>query len=158
VCGLFVFCNSSLVVSVKSQNLFVNIDMAGNISHLTLSDFDSAKVVENAVAAKTIIGTIGWMPPEVYSSSGKSYTFTADIWSFGMVMFELMDLGRPYADVDEFDRAAYIGSGKLPKFRNPDVTEKRYLALMPVWKKCCSLAPEDRPSLKDVKLELSHVL
>ena len=38
--------------TVKSQNLFVNIDMAGNISHLTLSDFDSAKVVENAVAAK----------------------------------------------------------------------------------------------------------
>ena len=63
--------------------------MAGNVSHLTLSDFDSAKVVENAAAAKTIIGTIGWMPPEVYSSAGKAYSFSADIWSFGMVMFEV---------------------------------------------------------------------
>lgn len=30
-----------------------------------MSLLSSAKVVENAVAAKTIIGTIGWMPPEV---------------------------------------------------------------------------------------------
>jgi serine/threonine protein kinase len=31
---------------VKSQNLFLNHNQVGNISHLTLSDFDSAKVVE----------------------------------------------------------------------------------------------------------------
>lgn len=75
-----------------------------------------------------------------------------------MVMFELMDLGRPFADIDEFDRAAFIGSGKLPNFRNAEVAEKKYSLLLPIWKKCCSLAPEDRPSLKDVKLDLSHVL
>ncbi len=143
---------------VKSQNLFVNHDMAGNVSHLTLSDFDSAKVVENAAAAKTVIGTIGWMPPEVYSSAGKSYSFSADVWSFGMVLFELMDLGRPFDNVDEFDRAAYIGAGNLPKFRNPDVSDKRYSAILPVWKKCCSLKPDDRPLLRDIKVDLSHIL
>lgn len=61
--------------SQKSQNLFINLDMAGNMSHLTLADFDSAKVMENNEAAKTMIGTVGWMPPEVFASSGKSYTF-----------------------------------------------------------------------------------
>ena len=133
--------------------------MAGNVSHLTLSDFDSAKVVENAAAAKTIVGTIGWMPPEVYSSAGKSYSFSADIWSLGMVMFELMDLGRPFVDVDEFDRASYIGQGNLPKFRNPEVVDrKQYTSLMPIWKKCCSLDPNDRPPLRDIKVELSHFL
>lgn len=75
-----------------------------------------------------------------------------------MVMFELMDLGRPFADIEEFDRPAFIGSGKVPNFRNPDVSTKRYPLLLPIWKKCCSLAPEDRPALKDIKLELSHVL
>lgn len=139
---------------VKSQNLFVNYDMAGNVSHLTLSDFDSAKVVENASSARTIIGTMGWMPPEVYSS-GKSYTFSADIWSFGMVVFELMDLGRPFWDVDEYDIATYIGQGNFPKFHNPQHAEQAYGTLLPFWKKCCALNPAERPSLRDIKVELS---
>lgn len=143
---------------LKSQNLFVNFDMAGKLSHLTLSDFDSAKVVENADAAKTIIGTIGWMPPEVYASAGKSYTFSADIWSFGMVMFELMDLGRPFADVDEFERVVYIGDGKLPRFRAPELVKERYGGLLPIWTRCCALDPTARPSLHEIKMEISRFL
>lgn len=132
--------------------------MAGKISHLTLSDFDSAKVVENADAAKTVVGTVGWMPPEVYSSAGKSYTYSADIWSFGMVLFELMDLGRPFADVDEFERVVYIGGGNLPRFRNPEFVKKRYGGLLPIWTKCCALDPKTRPSLHEIKLEISKFL
>lgn len=143
---------------VKSQNLFVNKDQAGNVSHLTLSDFDSAKVVENAAAAKTIIGTVGWMPPEVYSSAGKSYSFSADIWSLGATWFEIMDLGRPFTDIDEFDRAGYIGAGNLPNFRQKEFVEKSYAGLLPIWKKCMALDPEQRPSLRDIKVELSHFL
>ncbi len=69
-----------------------------------------------------------------------------------------MDLGRPFDTIDEFDRAGFIGAGNLPKFRNPDVADKRYTAILPIWKKCCSLKPEERPLLRDIKVELSHVL
>lgn len=143
---------------LKSQNLFVNFDMSGKVSHLTLADFDSAKVVQNADAAKTIIGTIGWMPPEVYASAGKSYTFSADIWSFGMVMFELMDLGRPFADVEEFDRMVFVGAGNLPRFRHPELVKKRYGGLLPIWTRCCALEPTARPTLLEIKMELSRFI
>jgi serine/threonine protein kinase len=143
---------------VKSENLFVNHDMAGNVSHLTLSDFDSAKVLEKAGTANTITGTVGWMPPEVFSSAGKSYSFSADVWSFGMVMFELMDLGRPFHDVDEFDRNMYIEEGNLPRFRHPEAMDKKFSGVLPLWKKCCSLKPEDRPTLREIKMDLSSFL
>lgn len=66
-------------------------------------------------------------------------------------MFELMDLGRPFATIDEFDRAAFIGQGNLPRFHNPDFVEKRYSALLPIWKSCGALMPEHRPALSVIK-------
>ncbi len=95
---------------------------------------------------------------QVYSNQGSSYSFSADIWSFGMVLFELMDLGRPFVDVDEFERAVFIGAGNLPKFRHPDAMEKRFTGLLPLWRQCCALDPAARPSLKDIKVQLSHFL
>lgn len=68
-----------------------------------------------------------------------------------MVMFELMDLGLPFIDVDELDRAVFIGNGNLPRFRNPEVTDRRYSGLLPIWTRCCALKPNYRPLLRDIK-------
>jgi len=63
------------------------IDVEG---HVKLIDFGFAKVLSknNNYRTKTNCGTVGYTAPEVIVNNG--YSFEADIWSFGILMSELL--------------------------------------------------------------------
>lgn len=73
----------------------------GNILHnaqgeVKLTDFGIAKGMENAPEnmAATFVGTLLYMSPE--RCEGEDYSFSSDIWSIGMVIFELATGRYPY--------------------------------------------------------------
>ena len=76
-----------------------------------LADDDSAKPSGSAVAAlmSADVGTLLWLAPEVMSLPNKGfgafrktvYGKSADIFSFGIVMFEVMTRRLPYIDMPE---------------------------------------------------------
>ena len=49
-----------------------------------------------------------------------AYTSKADIWSLGMVLYELVECQVPYADVGQWDVKAFIAKGVAPRFTNVD--------------------------------------
>ena len=75
---------------LKSQNIFVKYDEHRDIGTLVIGDFDTAKRITQNVKgylsilnidwiAKTVIGTLSFMAPEVVNSDGKSgYGFAVD--------------------------------------------------------------------------------
>lgn len=64
--------------------------------NLRLGDFGESKLLPKKIAT-TLAGTTRWIAPEVFDwRGGKGYSFEADIWSFGMLLYELMTLKIPF--------------------------------------------------------------
>lgn len=67
-----------------------NILFAGEEPHLC--DLGVARILAADQLASTVCGTDGYMAPEVHA--GKA-TFTADIWSVGVVLYEMLTGNKP---------------------------------------------------------------
>merc|ERR1719453_1603549 len=81
---------------VKPENVLHN-----SRAEVKLTDFGIAKDLEATCAmAKTFIGTATYMSPE--RCMGEDYSLSSDIWSFGMVVFELATGRYPFHDVSTF--------------------------------------------------------
>lgn len=59
------------------------------------------------------------MAPEVLQSDNvNSYSFAADVYSFGMVLYEMMTLNQPYHECKAFSSVIKIISGEKPPLEN----------------------------------------
>jgi serine/threonine protein kinase len=70
---------------LKPDNLLLDAN-----GHIVLTDFGIATKVtaENKFRTTGRSGTPGYMAPEVYSE--KQYSFSVDIWSYGVTLYELV--------------------------------------------------------------------
>jgi NIMA (never in mitosis gene a)-related kinase len=60
-----------------------------------LGDFGIARVLSNTKSqAQTVVGTPYYLSPEIIE--GKGYSFESDIWSLGILLFELCALQPPF--------------------------------------------------------------
>lgn len=83
---------------LKPENIIVDAE-----GYLKIIDLGTAKILENHYRTFTTIGTPHYIAPEVFS--GKGYSFMADLWSLGIIIYEFMcgyvpfgeDEGDPYA-------------------------------------------------------------
>jgi len=75
---------------LKSQNIFLTLQ-----GYVKLGDFGVSRVLERTVdLAATQVGTPYYMPPEI--CNGTKYNSKCDIWSLGVILFELMTLSLPF--------------------------------------------------------------
>jgi NIMA (never in mitosis gene a)-related kinase len=75
---------------LKSQNIFMT--KAGAIK---LGDFGIAKHLSRTVEKmKTVVGTPYYMSPEICES--RDYSFKTDIWSLGVILYEMCELRLPF--------------------------------------------------------------
>jgi len=143
---------------LKSDNIFVNLDVHNELRLLAIGDFDTAKAVKNNTEVpKTIIGTPGYMAPEVYNAQTQgAYTFKADVWSFGMVIYELMTLKQPYEDVEMYGVPGLVSSGQRPSVpieREQDLPKE----LLTIFKQCTMLDPNKRPDIGSLKASFHRI-
>eukprot|EP00441_Pelagodinium_beii_P018046 CAMPEP_0197657862 /NCGR_PEP_ID=MMETSP1338-20131121/44885_1 /TAXON_ID=43686 ORGANISM="Pelagodinium beii, Strain RCC1491" /NCGR_SAMPLE_ID=MMETSP1338 /ASSEMBLY_ACC=CAM_ASM_000754 /LENGTH=876 /DNA_ID=CAMNT_0043234325 /DNA_START=44 /DNA_END=2674 /DNA_ORIENTATION=- len=102
---------------IKPEN--VMLDKHG---YLKLIDFGIAKKLEGELRTFTVVGTPHYLAPEVLL--GKGYGYLVDIWSLGVLQFELVCGHLPFAEhtdsPHEICRAVLHQSLKLPaRYRHP---------------------------------------
>lgn len=72
-----------------------NILVSSQFGEAKLSDFGISKELEATLnMCNTFVGTLSYMSPE--RMDGKYYTFSSDIWSIGMVVYEMATGCHPY--------------------------------------------------------------
>jgi serine/threonine protein kinase len=104
--------------------------------------------VQLQVSRAGLEGTIEYCAPEVLR--GESYSEKCDIWSFGVVLWELLMRERPYSDADVpvFLMVVNIGNGSL---RLPEVPlESATPGLLQLVEECLAFEPEQRPSFLEI--------
>ncbi|XP_070537011.1 fibroblast growth factor receptor 2-like isoform X2 [Ptychodera flava] len=95
---------------------------------------------------------IKWMSPEALFD--RVYKTESDVWSFGVVMWEIMTLGgTPYPSVAIETMFEYLKSGK--RMSRPCGCPQDVYDIM---RSCWALKPEHRPSFTSLKIQLDVLL
>merc|ERR1712130_189109 len=128
---------------IKSHNVFLQVQR-GEIVSAALGDLDSGKLVTKRSRACTIIGTPSFMAPEILSCENRTeYTEKVDIFSFGMLFFELLALRLPFLELRRTQVNDSILNGVVPEM--PNFVTEEYDVLVKLHRECINPNPEFRP-------------
>ncbi|GAX75524.1 hypothetical protein CEUSTIGMA_g2967.t1 [Chlamydomonas eustigma] len=134
---------------LKPANLLVSARFEVKVADFGLSRIKDHAQLTNSRAG--LEGTVEYCAPEVLR--GEPYTEKCDIWSFGVVLWELLTRQRPYADADVpvFLLMMSLGNGslRLPHLRE-EVIGSDAMGLSLLCKRCMQEDPQDRPSFREV--------
>ncbi|GMH08167.1 hypothetical protein Nepgr_010007 [Nepenthes gracilis] len=138
---------------LKSENLLVDLrDPHRPICKI--GDLGLSKVRCTALISASFRGTYPWMAPELLNSTTSLVSEKVDVFSFGMVMWELVSGEQPHADLD-YD--AIIG-GVLCNTLRPPVPYYCDPGWRSLMERCWSHRPCERPSFSEIALELRAMI
>ncbi|XP_055870107.1 mitogen-activated protein kinase kinase kinase 12-like isoform X3 [Biomphalaria glabrata] len=128
---------------LKSPNVLV----ASN-DIVKISDFGTSREWNEKSTKMSFAGTVAWMAPEVIRNEMCSEK--VDIWSYGVVLWELLTAEVPYKDVDSSAIIWGVGSNSL-HLPVPGTCPEGFKLLM---RQCWSAKPRNRPSFRQILMHL----
>jgi serine/threonine protein kinase len=104
-------------------------------------------------------GTLLWMAPEVLRGD-RNYSSPVDVYSFGIVLWELAMRATPWTDEFPFDSALFFShlnealqTGRRPTI--PDAVRAEHPAFVGVMQRCWAGDPADRPTFAEAASDLA---
>lgn len=139
---------------LKASNILINRMM----THCVICDFGLSRQFVREISGRHpngfpsqrrqesgVIGTVNTMAPEVME--GKEYTPAADVYSFGIVMYE-MYLGQVvFPKLKPVQVMFHVSEGKRPTFNESDKVPPSLLGLI---QRCWAQNPDDRPTFEEI--------
>jgi len=149
---------------LKAANLLVTADWTVKIADMGLSKVAS-EVVGNAATTAGGATNPRWLAPEVLG--GATPSKATDVYSFGIVLWEALTWGLPWAKssvwtivgaVQQGDRPEIPPFERLPGFEGvdqPPAALAGYIALM---QRCWAQDPDERPNFEEIAAELQELV
>jgi serine/threonine protein kinase len=135
----FVHCD------LKSSNILIDDNWKIKIGDFGLSKFFDKN---NPEQNRGRIGTPHWMAPEILK--GENYEFSADIFSFGMILWEIISLEIPYYGINPIQVISLVADEKkivkIPKVGHPVIKN--------LIESCLQYEANNRPKLDEIVLTL----
>lgn len=134
---------------LKCENLLVNMkDPQRPICKV--GDLGLSKVKHQTMVSGGVRGTLPWMAPELLNGSSSLVSEKVDVFSFGIVMWELLTGEEPYANMHY---GAIIG-GIVNNTLRPPVPSWCDPAWKCLMEKCWAADPAQRPTFLEISAEL----
>mmetsp|Transcript_76420 Transcript_76420/g.212280 ORF Transcript_76420/g.212280 Transcript_76420/m.212280 type:complete len:313 (-) Transcript_76420:186-1124(-) len=147
---------------LKSLNIFLTEPVVDESSEpdVKIADFGFARIHEQiANAAKTDwpsltrgAGSMHWMAPEVYQ--GTHYHCKADVFSFSIVMYEVVCRHMAFEYLDADSAGEHISLGYRPATDEEYVPKDAPQALLDIMQICWDQNPDARPTFVQIHQEL----
>jgi len=134
-----------------------NILLSADLKTVKVSDFGMSRMVENTNSAfqtNSVIGPIKWMSPELLMN--RSVSKMSDVWSYGVLIFEILEGRDPYEGIDVIKLLPQVCKGTitLNTFITPGLLEPKYIQLMD---ECMQMDPKNRITFKDIADRLEKI-
>ncbi|KAL9236364.1 hypothetical protein vseg_011044 [Gypsophila vaccaria] len=143
---------------IKSTNILLDQSMKARVADFGLS---REEVVDGH--ASNLRGTFGYLDPEYISS--RKFTKKSDVYSYGVLLFELIAARNPHQGLMEYVELAAMNTEGASGWEEIvdsrlegefDVSELNEVAALAY--KCINLRPKKRPSMRDIVQVLSRIL
>ncbi|XP_057545534.1 uncharacterized protein LOC130824510 [Amaranthus tricolor] len=134
---------------LKCENLLVNM-RDPHRPVCKIGDLGLSKVKQHTLVSGGVRGTLPWMAPELLSGKCTMVTEKIDVYSFGIVMWELLTGEEPYSDM----HCASIIGGIVNNTLRPQIPtwcDPEWKSLM---QSCWAPDPSERPSFSEISQKL----
>ncbi|KAM3297356.1 hypothetical protein ACQJBY_039302 [Aegilops geniculata] len=137
---------------LKCDNLLVNLrDHARPICKV--GDFGLSKIKRNTLVLGGVRGTLPWMAPELLNGSSSKVSEKVDVFSFGIVLWEILTGEEPYANMHY---GAIIG-GIVNNTLRPPVPANCGPEWRRLMEQCWSPDPAQRPAFTEIAARLQSM-
>lgn len=158
ICNAIEKCESKHIIhrDIKPDNIFCS-----DAGDYKLGDFGVARTMEKTVSAMSQKGTYTYMAPEVFV--GKEYDKTVDLYSLGIVLYQLMNKNRTPFLPNAPQPIKYSDRENAQKLRMSGETVPEIAGINSGWnaffKVALAFNPSDRfQSAKQMRTALNNVL
>ncbi|XP_030465311.1 serine/threonine-protein kinase STY46-like isoform X4 [Syzygium oleosum] len=131
---------------LKTANLLMD-----NHNVVKVADFGVARFQSQGGVMTAETGTYRWMAPEVINH--QPYDEKADIFSFAVVLWELITAKIPYENMTPLQAALGVRQGL-----RPELPENAHPKLLELMQRCWEAEPGKRPAFSEITIELEHLL
>jgi hypothetical protein len=131
---------------LKSANLLLDESYTAKVC-----DFGLSRLKAQARSMTANCGTVQWMAPEVLAN--RSYDEKADIYSFGIIVWELLTRECPYEGMTAIQCALAV----LNRDKRPEIPKWCPPQLHALIKSCIKTEPSERPSFAQIILVLDAI-
>jgi serine/threonine protein kinase len=133
------------------KNQIVHRDLAARnilMSHNTpkISDFGLSRQVgdQKKGTTKSNVGPVRWMAPE--SLQNMTYSTKSDVWTFGVVVSEIVSRQEPHTKADQMAIGLHIRDHGV----TPEIPSDCDPVLKEIMTQCWQLDPESRPTMEQI--------
>jgi serine/threonine protein kinase len=153
---------------LKSKNILVKYNEQERHVYARVADFGLSRIKELSCTYSNLtmdLGTTRWMAPELFgdsedhdvgpssSSSSLKYHFKVDVYSFGMVCYEILTGCVPFFNFELAGLRKMIKDGL-----RPDMPKQCPEQLSTLVEACYLPDPKARPSFPNICVKLRHIM
>lgn len=148
------------------QNLIVHMDMKSENIMITndkckIIDFGSSEIMINGkISTNQIKCTVTHRPPEAFEPINTLFDTSFDIWSLGIIFFEIFSRMPMYKHplTPKYDKYDDLYDVKMYNYVTSEKFLKEIEKILPIsFAKCLMANPNYRPCIKNIKLFLNDL-
>ena len=145
---------------LKSLNILLTdkIEKPTDLTSVKISDFGLSKIINRLDSSKEAmtgqLGTSHWMAPEVIRNT--NYSNKADVYSFGIIIWEICTRITPYNDMNPQQISFYVTVNKGRPDKNV-IPGNAPLELIKLMEMCWDDNPDNRPSFDEIIVYMKRI-